>query len=148
MDLIVSDSRDPVDESTRRLCPWDFPGKNTGVGCHFFFQGVFLTPSLSFTISHSLLKLRSIESVMPSNHLILCHSFLLPSILPSIRVFSNESAGLNPCLLHCRWILYLLSHQGSPLDQGLNLRWDRQSKGNGAFSPSPGVCLLSLPRVC
>ena len=49
--------------------------------------------SLSFTNSWSLLKLMSIESVMPSNHLILCHPLLLqPSIFPSIRVFSNESA--------------------------------------------------------
>ena len=49
--------------------------------------------SLSFTISHSLLKLMSSELVIPSNHLILCHSLLfLPSIFPSIRVFSNESA--------------------------------------------------------
>ena len=49
--------------------------------------------SLSITNSRSLLKLMSIESVMPSNHLILCRSLLLlPSILPSIRVFSNESA--------------------------------------------------------
>ena len=57
--------------------------------------------SLSFTISWSLLKLMSIESVMPSNHLILCHPLLLlPSIFPSIRVFSNESA-------HCiRWLKY------------------------------------------
>ena len=48
--------------------------------------------SLSFTNSWSLLKLMSIESVMPSNHLILCHPLLLlPSISPSIRVFSNES---------------------------------------------------------
>ena len=48
---------------------------------------------LSFTISQSLLKLMSIEWVMPSNHLILCHPLLLlPSIFPSIRVFSNESA--------------------------------------------------------
>ena len=47
--------------------------------------------SLFFTISWSLLKLMSIESVMPSNHLILCHPLLLPSIFPSIRVFSNES---------------------------------------------------------
>ena len=47
--------------------------------------------SLSFTISQSLLKLMSIESVMPSNHLILCHPLLLlPAIFPSIRVFSNE----------------------------------------------------------
>ena len=47
--------------------------------------------SLSFTISQSLLKLMSIESVMPSNHLILCHPLLLPSIFPSIRVSSSES---------------------------------------------------------
>ena len=57
--------------------------------------------SLFFTVSRSLLKLMSIESVMPSNHLILCHSLLfLPSIFPSIRVFSNESA------LHIRWPKY------------------------------------------
>ena len=57
--------------------------------------------SLSFTISWSLLKLMSIESVMPSNPLILCHPLLLlPSIFPSIRVFSNESA---PCI---RWPKY------------------------------------------
>ena len=53
---------------------------------------------LSFTISWSLLKLRSIELVMPSSHLILCHPLLLlPSIFPSIRVFSNEQA------LHISW---------------------------------------------
>ena len=49
--------------------------------------------SLSFFISRSLLKLMSIQSVMPSNHLILCHPLLLlPSIFSSVRVFSNESA--------------------------------------------------------
>ena len=49
--------------------------------------------SLSFTISWSLLKLVSVESLSPSNHLILCHTLLLvPSIFPSVRVFSNESA--------------------------------------------------------
>ena len=57
--------------------------------------------SLSFTISWSLLKLMSIESVMQSNHLILCCPLLLlPSIFPSIRVFSNELA------LHIRWPKY------------------------------------------
>ena len=51
--------------------------------------------SLSFTISQNLLRLMSIESMMLSNHLILCCPFLLlPSIFPSIRVFSNESALL------------------------------------------------------
>ena len=57
-----------------------------------------LQASLTITISRSLLKLISIESVMPSNHIILCHSLLLlPSIFPSIRVFSNES------VFHIRW---------------------------------------------
>ena len=57
--------------------------------------------SLSITNSRSLPKPMSTESVMPSNHLILCHPLLLlPSILPSIRVFSNESA------LHIRWPKY------------------------------------------
>ena len=57
--------------------------------------------SLSITNSWSLPKLMSIESVMPSNHLILCHTLLLlPSIFPSIRVFSKES------ILHIRWPKY------------------------------------------
>ena len=57
--------------------------------------------SLSFTISQSLLKVRSLELVMPSNHLILCRPLLLlPSIFPSIRVFSKES------VLHIRWPKY------------------------------------------
>ena len=57
--------------------------------------------SLSITNSQSLHKLMSIESVMPSSHLILCHSLLLlPPIPPSIRVFSNEST------LHMRWPKY------------------------------------------
>ena len=57
--------------------------------------------SLSFTISQSLLKFLFIESMMLSNHLILCHPlFLLPSIFPSIRVFSNES------VLCIRWPEY------------------------------------------
>ena len=56
--------------------------------------------SLSITNSQSLLKLMSIESVMPSNYLILCHPLLLPSIFPSIKVFSNES------VLHIRWPMY------------------------------------------
>ena len=51
-----------------------------------------LQTSLSFTISGSLLKLMSIESLMPSNHIIRCHSLLLPSVLPSIKVFSSELA--------------------------------------------------------
>ena len=109
-------------EPARLLCPWDFPGKNTVVGCHFLLQGVFPTQglnlglllfscsavsdslaaawtaacqdSLSVTIFWSLLKL-IIKSVMPSNHPILCRPLLLlPSIFPSIRVFCKELALL------------------------------------------------------
>ena len=125
-------------QPARLFCPWSSPGKNTEVGCHFLFQGIFriqglnpglsqlqadslpsvvqslsqaqlfVTPwtiarqtSLSFTISWSLLKLMSIESVMPSNHFVLCRPLLLlPLIFPSIRVFSNELA------LHIRWPKY------------------------------------------
>ena len=69
---------------------------------------LFVTPwtaapqaSMSITNSQSPSKLMSIESVMPSNHLILCHPLLLlPSIFPSIRVFSNES------VLHIMWPKY------------------------------------------
>ena len=69
---------------------------------------LFVTPwtaarqaSLSITNSRSLFKLTSIESVMPSNHLILCHPLLLPpSVFPSIMVFSNES------VLHIIWPKY------------------------------------------
>ena len=62
---VVSDSATP--QAARLLCPWDFPGKNTGVGCHSLLQGIFPTQ------------------------------------------------GSNPGLLHCRQILYCLSHQGSPV---------------------------------
>ena len=64
-----------------------------------------LQTSLSITNSQSLLKLMSIEPVMPSNHLILCHPLPLPpSIIPSIWVFLNES------ILHIRWLKYWSFH--------------------------------------
>ena len=109
-----------------------------------------LQSSLSFSISRSLLKLMSVESVMPSNHLIFCHRLLLlPSIFPSmskVKVIQSwpilqphglysprnspgqntgvcslshlqgifPTQGSNPGYPHCRWILYYLSHKGSP----------------------------------
>ena len=75
-------------------------------------HGACQTP-LSFTISWSLLKLMSVELVMPSNHLVLCRPlFLLPSIFPSIKVFSNELA------LHVRWPKYwIFSLSTSPSNE-------------------------------
>ena len=133
----MSDSVKPhIRQPTSLLCPWDCPGKNSGVGCHFLLQcmkiksesevaqscptprdrmdcslpgssvhGIFQARVLEWGAiafsSWSLLKLISIKSVMPPNHLNLCHLFLLlPSLFPSIGVFSNESA------LHIRWPEY------------------------------------------
>jgi len=143
----VSDSVRPHRwQPTRLPRPWDSPGKNTRVSCHFLLQCMKVksesevsqscltlsdpmdcslpgssaqeifqarvlewgattfsmvcsnSGSSSSRISQSLLKFMSIESVMLSNHLILCHPLLLlPSIFPSIRVYSSESA------LHIRW---------------------------------------------
>ena len=89
-----------------------------------------LQASLSFTTSWSLLKLTSTESVMPSNHLMLCHPLLiLPSIFPNIRVFSSELA------LHIRWPKYwIFSFSISPSEEvwfplGLTGLISLQSKG-------------------
>ena len=73
--------------------------------------------SLSITNSRSMLKLMSIDSVMPSNHLTLCRPLLLlPSIFPSIRVFSNKSG------LHIRWPKYWsFSFSISPSNKYLGL---------------------------
>ena len=98
--------------------------------------------SLSITNSQSLRKLMSIELVMPSNHLILCHPvLLLPSIFPSIRVFSKES------VLHIRWPKYWsFSFSISPSNEysGLiSLRWtgwiSLQSKGLSRVFPNTTV---------
>ena len=68
--------------------------------------------SLSITNSWSLFKLMSIELVIPPNHLILCHPLLLlPSIIPSIRVFSKES------VLHIRWKYWSFSFSNSPSNE-------------------------------
>ena len=121
----MSDSSRPHGlQPPRLLRPWDFPGESPGVGCHRLllwregnpsklFSSVQLlsrvrlsvTPwiaahqaSLSITNSRSLLKLMSIEPVMPSNHLILCCPLLLlPSVFPCIRLFSSE------LILRIRW---------------------------------------------
>ena len=88
---------------------------------------LFVTPwtiscqaSLSLTNSWRLLKVMSIESVMPSNHLILCHPLiLLPLIFPSIRVFPSESA------LHIRWPKHCsFSYSSSPSNEysGISFR--------------------------
>ena len=89
--------------------PWNKKNQFSSIQFHSFSHvQLFASPwaaakqaSLSITHSQSLHTLMTIESVMPSNHLILCHPLLLlPSIFPSIRTFSNESA------LHMWWPKY------------------------------------------
>ena len=118
--LMAESKEEPLDESERGewkswLKAQHSENEDHGIQSHQFSSvqlfscvWLFATPwtvapqdSLSITNSWSLLKLMSIESVMPSNHLILCHPLLLlPSIFPSFRVFSNES------VLHIRWPKY------------------------------------------
>ena len=109
--------------------------------------------SLSITNSRSLLKLISIESVMPPSGLILCHPLLLlPSIFPSIRVFSNESA------LHIRWPKnWSLSFSISPSNEysgliSFRMHWLDLLAVQGTLESSPtpqfksiSSLLLSLP---
>ena len=97
--LLLLFSRSVVSDSLHFATPWT-------AACQ---------ASLSFTISWNLVKLTSIESVMPSNHLILCHPLLpLPSIFPSIMVFSNELAV---CI---RWTKHWsFSFSISPSNSGL-----------------------------
>ena len=100
--------------------------------------------SLSTTKSWSLLKLMSIESVNPSNHLILCHPFLLlPSIFPSIRVFSNES------VLHIKWPNYWsFSFSISPSDEysGLMFIWTSSSTPGHIYREKPYFKKVHAPQ--
>ena len=83
----------------------------------FWAHGCSMQASLSITNSQGLLKLKSIASVMPSKHLLLCHPLLLlPLVIPSIKVFPNES------VLHIRWPKYwnfIFSISASNKDSGL-----------------------------
>ena len=146
----------------------------TGICCHSVAQWcLFLTPwtaafqaSLSFTISQNLLKLISIELMIPSNHLILCHpfssclqhfpasgSFPMSWLLTSGGLFCYihliflspdknmgvgchaflqgifPTQGLNSGLLHCRQILYHLSHQGSCVYKDIHIFTQFEGKG-------------------
>ena len=88
----------PLDGSIELCCNYlPFPVKETFLRDlsfirSFLFATAARRASLSITDSQSLLRLMSIKLVMPSNHLILCHTLLPPSIFPSIRVFPSESA--------------------------------------------------------
>ena len=126
--------------SIRILCPWNFPGKNTGGSCHFLLQGIFLTQGLNPCLlkPHALaggffttgtiweaqkVKLKVAQlclTLQPHGHAppgFSVHDILQAGILewvamPSSRGLSDP--GIEPSLLHCRQILYHLSHWGSP----------------------------------
>ena len=114
----------------------------------FSHVSLFVTPwtvahqaSLSFTISQSLHKRMSIELVMPSNHLILCHPLLLPSVFPSIRVFASggqsigasTSASVLPMNIQ-GWFSLELTGWISLMSQGLS------KESSPAFTISMKLC--------
>ena len=111
----MSDSVQPHRwQPTRLPRPWDSPGKNTGVGCHFLLQCMKVKsesevaqscPTLSDPMDCSLTRLLRPWDVPGKNTGVGCH-FLLQEIF--------LTQGLNPGLPHCRQMLYCLSHQGSP----------------------------------
>ena len=106
--------------------------------------------SLSFTISQSLLKLMSIESMMLSNHLILCHLLLLASVFPSISIFSNKPT------VHIRWPKYWSFSFGiSPSNENswlISFRMDwfdllaLQGVSRVFFSTTVWSCFSALPQ--
>ena len=96
-------------------------GSGQSVSCVQLFATPWTAPcqaSLSITSSWSLLKLMFIESVMTSNHLILCHPLLRRSIFPSIRVFSNES------VLYIRWPINLSISSSNEYSELISFRMD------------------------
>ena len=101
--------------------------------------------SLSFTISQSLLKLISIESMMPSNALILCHPLIfLPSILSIIRVFSNKSAL---CIRCPKYWSFSFSISPSNEDSGLisfRINWFHLLAAPGTLKSSPAPQFESI----
>ena len=118
-------------QPTRLLRPWDFPGMNTGVGCHFLLQKIFLTQGSNPGLLHRRLipyhlSYREVPKVKvklaktcwtlcnPMNYT--AHGILRARILKWVAFPSSRgsSQGWNSGLLHCRWILYQLSHKGSP----------------------------------
>ena len=143
----------------RLVCSWTSPGKNTGVGCHFLFQGTFPTEGLNLCLlcllhwqayssplcpweprqwTNTVVTFLCLDPVIPAPEMCVCTS--CSAVLDSLRPHGARQAplpvefsrreywsdrpfpppgdlqtqGSNPCLLHCRWILYLLRHQKSP----------------------------------
>ena len=123
-------------------CPWNFPSKNTEAGCHLLLQGIFPIKHLIYRSNLHFLHLLHLQvDSLPLAPLgkpayrycaVLSHSVVTDSFETPARIlcpwgFSRQEywSGFpcppprdltNPGLLHCRWILYHLSHQGSPID--------------------------------
>ena len=113
---------------TRLLCPWNFPGKNTGVDCHSLLQGIFLTQGLNLGLLHCRqipyhLSHQESESCSVVSDSLWLHGLYSPWSSPgqntgvgslTLLQWIFPTQGSNQGLLHCRRILYQLSYQGSP----------------------------------
>ena len=136
---------------------------SNSLGPYGLMPGQACQASLSFTISWILLKLMSIESMIPSNHLLLCCSLLLlPSIFPSIRVFSNEwalcirwpkcwsfSFSISPCNEYSGLISFMIDWFDRPEVQGTlkNLLQHHSSKALVLQCSAFFMAQLSLPYL-
>ena len=150
--LVVSDSLQPCGlEPARLLCPWDSPGKNTGVSCHSLLQGIARPgdgkPSLLSLLHWQVGSLPLASPGKPNNALESESGSVVSDALQPHGLYSSwdspgqntgvgscsllqgifPTQGLNPGLPHCRQILYQLSYQGSP-KIGL---WDLSSLTRG-----------------
>ena len=126
------------------LCPWSFPGKNTGVGCHFLLQGIYLTQGLNSSLASPVLPGRFFNTEPPGKPPVdpggggglVAKSYSTPAMPGTVAHQAPLSMGFsrqeywsgfhfllqgifptqesNPGLLHCRQILYRLSYEGSP----------------------------------
>ena len=99
-------------QPSRLLCPWDLPGKNTGMGCHFLLQGIFLTQGLNQSLLHCRQILYHLSYQRPSIYLCIFNIFLYIYIPKSVM---EEDPSLLSLLLapHQRPILPLSPHQAS-----------------------------------
>ena len=147
--IIQSDSAAPWTEATRLLCPWDSPGKNTGVGCHFQFQGIFPTQQWNLHLLHLLLAAAAAAAKSLQSCPTLCDPIdgsqpgsPVPGILQARTLewvaisFSNawkwKVKVKSPSPVWLFTTPWTAAHQAPP-----SMGFSRQEYWSGVLSPSP-----------
>ena len=151
----------PCSVASQVLCPWDFPGKNTGVSGHFRLQGIFLTQGSSLLLLHPLYRWATRGAQINYESESQSRSVLSDSLRPAVLYSwwnspgQNTGVGSRSCLQgifptqgsnqglpHCRQILYHLSHRESP--KSTILQFLKQTKKSSRLDVGWGeICKLS-----